>query len=50
MKGSEEMDEMANAAEIIERLSRESERQKIQIEQLKVEIERLKSELEESKK
>lgn len=36
---------LATAVETIERLSRESERQKIEIERLKAEIERLKKEL-----
>ena len=41
---------MPNAAETIERLSREAERLKIENEQLQAEIERLKAELEQLKK
>lgn len=37
--------DMPNAGEIIERLARESERQKIEIESLKRELEALKAEL-----
>lgn len=39
----QELDQMASAAEIIERLSRESERQKIEIEALKQRISELES-------
>ena len=45
MKGSEVMKDMPNAAETIERLSRESERQKIKIEQQELEIEKLQEEI-----
>ena len=47
MKGFEEM---PNAPETIERLARESERQKIEIEMLKREIEKLKAALNEATK
>lgn len=47
MKGFEEM---PNAPETIERLARESERQKIEIEMLKREIEKLKAALKEAAK
>ncbi len=39
------MDEMPNAGEIIERLARESERQRIEIEQLKQRITELERQL-----
>ncbi len=39
------MDEMPNAGEIIERLARESERQRIEIEQLKQQIAELERQL-----
>lgn len=41
---------LANAVETIERLSRESERQKIKIEQLEAENEQLKKKLDEKAK
>lgn len=40
------MDEVPNAGEIIERLARESERQRIEIEQLKQQIKALERQLE----
>lgn len=41
---------MATLGELIEKLSRESERQKIEIEQLKEKIKQLEAELENAKK
>ena len=45
MKGGRNMDEMANASEVIERLARESERQKVKLEQLEKENNELKERL-----
>lgn len=50
MKGSEDMGKMPSAVEKVEQLSRESERQKVQIEQLKAENEQLKQQIAELEK